>query len=167
MELFSLLATLCLLVLMNDPMRGERSSFYRWRRGVYSLDTLKWKEQTTFLRIDCTANTPSTVIGEAAWDEPLKMGPRHARDGAVAPQTGPKWPHLWWVAFIWASRWVLQSLAPFGVDLIWVLAFSPPNWALVTRPSPLGLVMDDVTPCLIAHFERVILVFQACALQNM
>jgi hypothetical protein len=66
MELFSLLATLCLLVLMNDQMREERSSFYRWRRGVYSLDPLKWKEQTALLRIDCTANTPVTIIGEAA-----------------------------------------------------------------------------------------------------
>jgi hypothetical protein len=70
MELFSLLATLCLLVLMNDQMREERSSFYRWRRGVYSLeyslDPLKWKEQTALLRIDCTTNTPGTIIGEAA-----------------------------------------------------------------------------------------------------
>jgi hypothetical protein len=48
--------------------------------------------------------------------------------------------------------------------------FSPPNWTLiclVTGPSSLGLMIDDVTPCLIAHFEHVILIFQACALQNM
>ena len=40
-------------------------------------------------------------------------------------------PHLNWAQMAptlvcclhWASRWVLQSLAPFGDDLIWVLAF--------------------------------------------
>ena len=73
--------------------------------------------------------------------------------------------------FLWAYRWVLQSLAPFGVDLIWGLAFfSPPDWALiclVSGPSPLGLMSGDVTPCLIAHFGHVVLVIQACALQNM
>jgi hypothetical protein len=38
---------------------------------------------------------------------------------------------------------------------------------LVSGSSPLGLMMGDVTPCLIAHFGRVVLVIQACALQNM
>ena len=48
--------------------------------------------------------------------------------------------------------------------------FSPPGWALiylVSGPSSLGLMTGDVTPCLIAHFGRVVLVIQACALQNM
>jgi hypothetical protein len=48
----------------------EGASFYRWRGGVYSLeyslDPLKWKDQTTLLRIDCTAKTPRTIIGDAA-----------------------------------------------------------------------------------------------------
>ena len=48
--------------------------------------------------------------------------------------------------------------------------FSPPDWALiylVGGPSPIGLMSGDVTPCLIAHFACVVLVIQACALQNM
>ena len=53
----------------------------------------------------------------------------------------------------------------FGFGLL-----CPPGWALiflVSGPSPLGLMSGDVTPCLIAHFGHVVLVIQACALQNM
>jgi hypothetical protein len=66
MELFSLLVTLCLLVLMNDPMRGRDPPFIGGEEGCIPWIPFKWKEQTTFLHIDCTANTLGTVIGEAA-----------------------------------------------------------------------------------------------------
>ena len=45
--------------------------------------------------------------------------------------------------------------------------FSLLDWALICLISGLsflGLMSDDVMPCLIAHFGHVIFVFQACAL---
>jgi hypothetical protein len=45
-------------------MKEERSSFYRWRGRVYSLDPLNWKVQTT-LSIEFAAFPTWTVLEEA------------------------------------------------------------------------------------------------------
>ena len=48
--------------------------------------------------------------------------------------------------------------------------FSPYDWALirlVSGPSPLELMLDDVMPCSIVHFMCVFFVIQTCVLQNM
>ena len=52
-------SALYLEVLLNEE---EGAFFYRWRGGVYSLeyslDPLKWKEQTALLYIECTVKPP-------------------------------------------------------------------------------------------------------------
>jgi hypothetical protein len=59
--------------------------------------------------------------------------------------------------FLWASKWVLQSVLPFGVDLIWVLAFflhlTRPSFDWFIGPPPPGLMSGDVTPCSLCTFD--------------
>ena len=82
--------------------------------------------------------------------------------GAAAPQLVPNELSFGGLPSL-GSRWVLQSLAPFGDDLIWVLTFFPHEWALiclVSGPSPLGLMSGDVTPCPITYLGVVSLLFR-------
>ena len=108
---------------------------------------------------------------------------QHVKDGTETCQQGcrgtsgaatPQRCHFGPIFVVQAFRTAWATPAKFGA--IWSMfasvfgLFSPPSWALiflVSQPSPLGLMTGDVTPCLIAHFGRVVLVIQACALQNM
>jgi hypothetical protein len=106
-------------------------------------------------KIGVNTDTLTINVGKAVRGSTSKMGPRYARRACGHT---PNWAHMAPASVCclpWASRWVLQSLVPFGDDLLWVLAFflhlTRPWFALFIGPSPHGLMLDDVTPCPITY----------------
>jgi hypothetical protein len=101
---------------------GERSSFYRWRGGVYSwehsLDPLTWKDQNCLPYIEFT-NIPTWTDNVKAVRGGLwSLAPIGAIGAATTPQLGPLGPIFgWWSSLdlLSGSTWVPDK--DYAIDL--------------------------------------------------